>query len=152
HAMWKVAYAPGRLEARGFRDGRPVMTQTVETTGPVVRILLTADRARIAADGEDVAVITAAVVDANGRVVPVANDEITFEISGAGRLLGVGNGDPSSHESDRGPRRRAFNGLCAAIVQSAREAGTLRVRAPAGPLGTGTLEITCESATPRPSA
>src|SRR5678815_5023557 len=152
HAMWKVPYAPGKIEARGFRGGEQVLSRTVETTGPAARILLSADRARIAADGEDVAVITAAVVDAAGRVVPIANGEITFEISGTGRLLGVGNGDPSSHESDRGPKRRAFNGLCAAIVQSARDSGTLRVRATAGALAAGSFEVTCAPATARPSA
>jgi len=152
HAMWKVPYTPGKIEARGFRGGEQVLSQTVETTGPAARILLNADRARIAADGEDVAVIAAVVVDAAGRVVPIANDEITFEISGAGRLLGVGNGDPSSHESDRGPRRRAFNGLCAAIVQSARDSGALRVRATAGALAAGSIEVTCTPAAARPSA
>jgi beta-galactosidase len=141
HVMWKVPYAPGKLEARGLRAGREALVRTHETTGSGVRIVLSADRADIAADGEDVSVITATVVDAAGRMMPTAADEVTFRVSGGGRLLGVGNGDPSSHESDRGPRRRAFNGLCMAIVQSARSAGTLRVEATSGQLGAGSVEI-----------
>ncbi|HET6763374.1 MAG TPA: hypothetical protein VFH27_06870, partial [Longimicrobiaceae bacterium] len=68
------------------------------------------------------------------------------------RLLGVGNGDPSSHESDRGPARRAFNGLCSAIVQSAREPGTLRVEATSPGLASAVVEIVCTPAPLRPRA
>ena len=122
-----------------------------ETTGPAARIVLRPDRARVAADGEDVSVVAAEVVDARGRVVPTADHEITFRLSGTGRLLGVGNGDPSSHESDRGPTRRAFNGFCAVIVQSSKDPGVLRVEATAPGLAAATVEITCAAATARPS-
>ena len=152
HVMWKVPYAPGKLEAHGFKDGREVLTRVNETTGAAARIVVQADRTEIAGDGEDAAVITASVVDAGGHLVPVANNEISFQVTGNGRLLGVGNGDPSSHESDRGPQRRAFNGLCMAIVQASKVAGPLRVVATSGQLAPATLEISCRSATARPSA
>ncbi|HET6762710.1 MAG TPA: beta-galactosidase GalA, partial [Longimicrobiaceae bacterium] len=84
HAMWKVPYTPGRLEARGFRGGQRVLVDVRETTGPAARVLLVPDRSRIAADGEDVSVVAAQVVDARGRVVPTADHEITFRIAGAG--------------------------------------------------------------------
>ncbi|HWJ22760.1 MAG TPA: DUF4982 domain-containing protein, partial [Gemmatimonadaceae bacterium] len=151
HAMWKVPYAPGRIEARGYRGGKQVLADVRETTGPAARIVLRPDRARVAADGEDVSVVAAEVVDARGRVVPTADHEITFRLSGTGRLLGVGNGDPSSHESDRGPTRRAFNGFCAVIVQSSKDPGVLRVEATAPGLAAATVEITCAAATARPS-
>ena len=96
--------------------------------------------------------ITATVVDAAGRTVPDANHEITFAVAGSGRLLGVGNGDPSSHESDRGPKRRAFNGLCAAIVQASKVAGGLRVSAASPQLTAGEIEIACTPADVRRSA
>jgi beta-galactosidase len=152
HAMWQVPYAPGKLEARGSRGGKELLVQVRETTGPAARIVLSADRTAIGADGEDVSVITATVVDAAGRMVPDANHEITFTASGSGRLLGVGNGDPSSHESDRGPRRRAFNGLCAGIVQANKVPGALRVSAVAAGLSAGEIEIACKAADVRPSA
>ena len=152
HAMWKVPFAPGALEARGFRDGKQVLVSRRETTGAPARIVLEADRAAIAGDGEDVACITARVVDARGRTVPTASDEIGFRVGGTGRLLGVGNGDPSSHESDRGPRRRAFNGLCMAIVQASRGAGALRVEAVSGQLAPGRVDVTVRQAAERPSA
>lgn len=144
HVAWKVPFARGRLEARGFRGAAQVLMDARETTGPAARIVLRADRQRMSADGKDVAVITTSIVDREGRVVPTANDAITFSVTDRGRLLGVGNGDPSSHESDLGPSRRAFNGLCMAIAQAGRSAGTLRVQATAPGLEAASLDIGCE--------
>ena len=100
HLSWTVNYAPGTLLARGYRGGREIAVAHVETTGAPAAVRLTPDRARIRADGRDVAVITVDLRDAAGRVVPTANQRVAFEISGPGRIIGVGNGDPSSHEPD----------------------------------------------------
>jgi beta-galactosidase len=152
HLMWKVPYTAGTLEAHGYRGGQVALTVQRETTGPAARVLVAADRPRIAADGEDVAVVEARVVDSAGRIVPVADDEVSFRVSGAGRLIGVGNGDPSSHEADRGSSaRRAFNGLCMAIVQATKQVGEIHVEATAPGLAPGTAVIRCEQATPRPA-
>ena len=97
---WKVKYAPGTLSAKGFTGGKVIAEQKIETTGDAVAIQLTPNRTSINADGEDVSVFTVSATDAQGRAVPVAQDKINFSISGAGKILGVGNGDPSSHEPD----------------------------------------------------
>ena len=98
---WQVKYAPGTLSAKGFDDAGNVIAETkVETTGDPAAVQLTSNRATINADGEDVSVITVSVTDAQGRVVPVAGNKINFAIEGAGKILGVGNGDPSCHEPD----------------------------------------------------
>jgi beta-galactosidase len=97
---WKVPYAPGTLLAKGFKDGKVVIETQVETTGAPAAVHLTPDRATINADGEDISVITIAVTDAQGRVVPIANNAISFTLDGPGRIIGVGNGDPSCHEPD----------------------------------------------------
>ncbi len=89
--------------------------------------MLSADRTQLTADGEDVAAITVRVVDKNGVEVPTADNKINFEIHGPARLLGVGNGDPSSHESEKSPHRRLFNGLAMALVQSDRLGGEIQV-------------------------
>jgi beta-galactosidase len=81
------------------------------------------------ADQRDVAHVTVQILDDKGRVVPTADNEITFEIDGAGSLLGTDNGDPASHEDYKSNRRKAFNGLCLAIVKSNGEAGQIQVRA-----------------------
>jgi beta-galactosidase len=97
---WQVPYAPGTPSAKGYKGGQLVAEAKVETTGAPAAVQLTPDRAAINADGEDVAVITVAVQDDHGRVVPVAGNNIAFELAGPGRIIGVGNGDPSSHEPD----------------------------------------------------
>jgi beta-galactosidase len=99
-AEWKVPYAPGILEARGWRAGSVVATVRTETTGAPARLALTADRSTISADGTDVVVFTVSAHDAQGRAVPTANFLAHFEIQG-GQIIGVGNGDPSCHEADR---------------------------------------------------
>jgi beta-galactosidase len=131
HVAWKVPYAAGTLEARGYAGDRLVLTARRETTGAAAAIQLVPDRNRIVADGRDVAVVEVRVTDASGRTVPTAHDQVTFRLSGAGKLIGVGNGDPSSHEADHADTRSAFNGLCCAIVQADRSAGDIRLDASA---------------------
>ena len=97
---WQVKYAPGVLSAKGFNGGQPVTEARVETTGQPAAVQLAPNRATINADGEDVSVVTVSVTDDHGRVVPVASDKIHFDLTGPGKILGVGNGDPSSHEPD----------------------------------------------------
>ncbi|MDE3151745.1 MAG: DUF4982 domain-containing protein [Gemmatimonadota bacterium] len=151
HLEWNVPYAPGTLEARGFSKGTQVLTTKRETTGAPARLELVPDRAAIDADGEDVAVVEVRVVDAQGRVVPDAGPTVEFAISGMGRLIGLGNGDPSDHDPDKGTLRRAFNGRCAAIVQASKSPGDLHVSASARGLGPATLAIACRPVTPRPA-
>ena len=97
---WKVKYMPGALTAHGFNDGRLVAEAKVETTGEPAAIGLTADRSAIDADGEDISIITVAVVDAQNRTNPLASNLIHFALSGPGKILGVGNGNPTCHEPD----------------------------------------------------
>ncbi|HEV2327212.1 MAG TPA: beta-galactosidase GalA [Verrucomicrobiae bacterium] len=101
HLEWNVNYEPGTLSAEGFDANDSLIAKTKEeTTGEPAQIQLTPDRQRITADGEDVAVFTVSALDAQGRLVPTAHNKINFSVKGAGRILGVGNGDPSSHEPD----------------------------------------------------
>jgi beta-galactosidase len=153
HVAWQVPYAAGVLEARGFRDEETTaaLTDRRETTGPAAGIVLHADRTTIDGDGTDVAVITVSASDSAGRPVPVADNEITFAVSGEGRLLGVGNGDPSSHEPDNGAVRRLFNGWCCAMVQSGGHPGTIGVSASSPGLRSATLSLTASPAAGRPA-
>ncbi len=128
HLEWKVKYAPGKLVAKGLRKGRPIEA-TRETTGTPAAIRLTADRSALAADNADLAVVTVEVVDAQGRVVPVADNKVTFTLTGPAKLIGVGNGDPSSHEPDKASSRSAFNGLAQALVQTTHTAGEITLEA-----------------------
>ena len=155
HVEWKVKYEPGSIEARGSKDGKVILSQKRETTGPAVAIRLTADRQQIDADGEDIAVLKVEALDHEGRLVPTANNHIGFKISGDGALIGVGNGDPNCQESDKQPRRSLFNGLAQVIVQASRRAGEIHIEAVKdgwdGPeLTPAKLVITTKKVEPRP--
>jgi beta-galactosidase len=132
HLAWIVRYAPGIIEARGWQGGRQTLTTRHETTGIAAKLILRSDRATLHADGEDVAMCSVEVQDAQGRTVPVTNNEVTFLVSGSGKLIGVGNGDPTDHDSDKGGSRKAFGGYCMAMVQATQSAGdvTLEVHSP----------------------
>ena len=90
---------------------------------------MTADRNAIDADGEDIAVVSVEVLDKTGRHVPTADRMISFKISGQGRLLGVGNGDPNCQESDKAPRRSLFSGWAQLIVQASKTPGAIMIEA-----------------------
>lgn len=161
HLEWPVKYTPGTLLARGFKGGKEILVTKVETTGQPAAIQLLPHRATLQADGEDVSVITVQVADVQGRVVPTADNLITFELTGPGKIIGVGNGDPSSHEPDQfiaaeqspAPvwQRSLFNGLAQVIVQSQQETGDIKLTARSTGLAERTLVVTVKSPTLRPA-
>jgi beta-galactosidase len=150
HLAWNVKYAPGAIEARGYKDGQQVMTVKRETVGPAAGLALNVDRRRLSADGEDVAMFAVAVQDAQGRSMPIADSQVDFHVTGPGRIIGVGNGDPTCHESDKGTSRKAFSGLCLAVLQSTKEAGSITVEATSPGLAPATLTIAARAVKLRP--
>jgi beta-galactosidase len=152
HLAWDVKYAPGTIEARGFKDGKQVLTAKRETVGPAAKLVLTADRQQIAADGEDVAMFAVEVQDAQGRAVPTADNLVSFGLSGEGKAMGTGNGDPTDHEPDPGSSRKAFNGLAMALVQSSKAAGSITVEATSPGLSSASVTISSKAVKLRPQA
>lgn len=136
YLSWDAVYRPGKVVATGYRKGRKVLVETVETTEKASSIALEADRTEIQADGRDLAVVTVSLKDRKGRFVPDACEWVTLEVNGSARILGVGNGDPAWQEKERPDERDArtfrvktFNGLAQVLVQSdgAPGAATLTV-------------------------
>jgi len=121
HLNWVVPYAPGVLEAIAYKKGKKLTTK-VETTGAAAEVVVTPYKTTMLADGRDVAVINISVQDKQGREVPDADNLIRFTLTGDAKIIGVGNGDPSSHEPDQcEPRqwqRKLFNGKCQVIIQA----------------------------------
>jgi len=132
-AEWTVPYRPGRIEVEAWDGDRIVARAAHETAGPPVALRLTPARVRMRGDGEDAQGVTIDTIDARGRHVPTANLPTRFTVEG-GSIIGVGNGDPNSHEPEKGHARRLFNGLAQIIVQSAAGTGPLRIRAEADSL------------------
>ncbi len=143
HLEWKVKYAPGVIEARGSSGGKVVLTQKRETAGAAARLVVETSKASLRADGQDCVQVNVSVVDAKGLMVPTAGHMLTFTVEGPGKVIGVGNGDPSCHEPDKASQRSAFMGLGAAFVQAGTTAGDVRVRVTAEKLQAG--EITLRS-------
>ena len=148
HLKWEATYQPGRVVATGYKNGRRVLTQVVETTQPAARLVLKTDRSQLAADGRDVAVVTVEVQDAKGRLVPDACPRLTFTLDGNARILGAGNGDPSYLGEDH-PRQQncrefsipAFNGLAQVLIQSSRQPSSVTLSCTADGLKSATLGI-----------
>jgi len=130
HLEWSVPYEPGTLMARGYDASSEIVTvDKVETTGAPTALRLTTDRTRLTADGEDMTVVDVAVVDAQGRVVPTASNAVKFQVTGSGHVVGVGNGNPADHDPDKASARKAYCGLCMAIVGAGTKAGPIRLQA-----------------------
>ena len=115
---------------------------------------LSADRNTINADGEDVAVLRVEALDEKGRLVPTADDLIEFTVSGSGSIIGVGNGDPNCHQSDKGSKRSLFNGLAQVIVQATKTPGQITIAAKTperrAHIASTTLTLTAQTAKLRP--
>jgi beta-galactosidase len=150
HVAWTVKYAPGSIEARGYKGDKVVMTAKRDTTGAAAKLVMSADRKDVSADGEDVAMFAVEVRDSNDRIVPITDNEVTFKVSGDGKLIGVGNGDPTDQAPDKGTSRKAFSGLCMAIIQSTKKAGAITVEASSPGLSPATVTISTKAVTLRP--
>jgi len=141
---WEVMYQPGRLEAHGYNKGEIVTKDIVETTTAPVQLALNSDCNKLKADGCDVAVVRVAIKDTKGRVVPTADNLIKFSIEGPGKIIGTGNGNPSSHEPDKANQRMAFNGYCLVLIQSDGQAGEIRLKASSEKLNGAEVVIKAE--------
>jgi beta-galactosidase len=149
---WDVPYEPGILEAVGMRRGEQVAECVVATTGPPVALELLADRTTMSGDGRDAQPITVRAVDSRGRPVPDANLLAKFELTGPGRIIGLGNGNPNCHEPEQGNSRSLFNGLAQVIIQSKRDAhGEIYLRATADELAEAAIEVAVTPAETEPA-
>jgi len=145
HLTWTVPYQPGTLKAVGRKGGKVILEVEVTTAGEPAAIELSVDRDAIAADRRDVAHFMVKILDAQGRVVPTADNEVAFDIQGEGKLIGVDGGNPVSHEDYKGKSIKAFNGLCLAIVQSTAKPGRIQLTATSPGLKSSTVVVTTKA-------
>ena len=171
HLRWKATYQPGKVVARGYKNGKRILTETIATTGPAYQLKLTTDRQTITADGRDVAVVNIEVQDRKGRFVPDACPVLTFRLTadntssqtriiGGGngdnamtqpRIIGAGNGDPAylgeDHPKDPNCREftiPAFNGRAQVLIQSGNEKGTATLTCSADLLKAASINLDVE--------
>jgi len=129
HLMWQVPFIPGTLKAISRTAGKVKLIKEVKTAGAPTRLVVKADRSAIRADGSDLSFVTVDIVDANGVIVPNADNLVKFQLEGSGSIVGVDNGDPVSHESFKEPQRKAFHGKCLVVIQSGIKPGFIRLTA-----------------------
>jgi beta-galactosidase len=145
---WHVPYAPGKLTAVGYKGGKAVARYTAESAGAPAALRLTSEQPRIAANGEAVAPIEVALVDAKGNIVSNADRLIQFTVSGAGTLAGVANGDPTSHERNVANQRTTYRGLSMALVRASERPGFITLTAQAAGLPVARIVIPTGKAKP----
>jgi beta-galactosidase len=145
HLVWRVPWEPGELKAIGKDPGKDLLEKTVKTAGEPSKLVLSADRNIIYADGSDLSFITVKITDANGIMVPNANNHVQFNIEGTGVIAGVDNGLQTSHEPFKADNRNAFNGLCLVVVQSLEKPGTIKLTASSEGLEGASIDIKVRS-------
>ena len=141
HLEWTVKYAPGNLSATGYNAGVIAASEKIETTGAPASLRLKTDRTTLYADGEDVTPIEVDVLDDQGRIVPTADNLVTFQVTGAGSVAGVGNGNPGDHDPDKAAYRHAFNGKCLVIIGSNEKKGSIHLTATSPGLKSAALSL-----------
>lgn len=129
YLMWRVHYEPGTIKAVATSEGEAPFIKEVKTAGSPAAIVLGADRKVISADAKDLSFITVQIVDKDGNLVPGSDNMVHFSVSGEGFIAGVDNGCQTSHEPFKANYRKAFNGLCLAVLQSSGRKGTITLKA-----------------------
>ncbi|GAA4736229.1 beta-galactosidase GalB [Flavisolibacter ginsenosidimutans] len=141
HVQWRVKYEPGTVKAVSRKAGKIILVKEIKTAGKPAKIELMADRKTLAANGNDLSFITVKVLDAEGNLVPDADNFVKFTIKGPAFIAGVDNGNPTSSESFKAPQRKAFNGLCLAIIQTTGKKGEIVLEARSEGLKTSAVRL-----------
>jgi beta-galactosidase len=141
---WLVPFEPGILKAVGRNEDQIVATDELRTAGEPAQIILSADKNKIADDWDDVSCVTATVADKDGVTVPVADNLISFKISGAGFIAAVDNADNLSHEPLQATERSAFHGRCVAYVKASAAQGEFSLMATAPGLKSAGITIAAD--------
>jgi beta-galactosidase len=144
HVGWRVPYQKGTLKAISYGNGKEILIKEIKTGGDPASIRLTADRQTIAADGKDLSFVEVEALDAEGNVVPTANEFIQFYVEGEGTIVGTDNGDPTDPNSLKKTARKLFNGKALAVIQSSNKAGIVNLKAKSEKLKSTSIEIKTE--------
>ena len=126
---WNVPYQAGNIKVVGYKNGKQVLEKQINTAGKPAKVSLKVDRTEINADGEDLAYVTVRIEDKNGNLCPNATNLVNFSVKGAGELVGVDNGNQISLESFQANHRKAFSGMCLAILKSSKTSGKITLTA-----------------------
>ncbi|MBP6180844.1 sugar-binding domain-containing protein [Flavobacterium sp.] len=132
HISWRVKFESGILKAISRKNGKVVLEAAIHTAGTASKIALVGDKQTIKNDSYDLVYVTVSITDADGNLVPNANDLINFEVSGGGKLVGVDNGYQAGLDSFKANSCKVYNGKCIAIIQSNGNKENIQLKASTG--------------------
>lgn len=147
-AHFVVPFEKGTLCAKGYLDGKVIAEESLVTCGDPAAVVLKPDRKEIRADGCDICFVEISTVDKDGTEVGNSRSRIRVEVSGAGRLVGLDNGDSTDYDSYKGDNRRLFSGKLLAMVQATKQCGEICVKAHSEGLDSAELRITAVECEP----
>lgn len=148
-AMFDVPYAPGTLKAVGMKGDRAVAESVLRTAGKPSRLRLTADRATVQADGQDLSFVTVEAVDAEGRFQPNADHAVEFALSGPGTIAAVGNADGRDSAAYQGTQRKLYQGRALVVIRTSKQDGPIRLNAKAQGLSDALVNIQAKPSSSR---
>lgn len=150
---WQVAYEPGTITAVAYdAEGKEVARQSRHSFGDSKRLLLTADKTVLRADKKDLCFVTIQTLDEEGNPVDNAADYVNVSVRGAGRLLGLDNGDSTDYDPYKGTRRKLFSGRLLAVIGTTHEAGEIEVTVSGEHLQPERLTLTAVSVGAQPGS
>jgi beta-galactosidase len=139
--LWDVTFEKGTLKAVGKNNGKVVVTEELKTAGKPAKIVLTVNKTQINNSWDDVAFVTAKIYDVNGNLCPNADELVQFDITGAGFINAVDNGNVASHEMYKATQRHAYRGACIALVKANQPSGKITIKATAVGLESSSINV-----------
>jgi beta-galactosidase len=139
-----IKYADGKLEAIAYNNGKPIARHKIETTGKAVKLVATPEDNQWKADGTDLMHIRIKAVDSKGRRVPMAQDELNFEVEGDAKIAAVSNGDINSEELNVTSHRRLWNGSALVILRAGKTPSKVTLKTTSGAYKTIITKLTTQ--------
>ena len=139
--VWKVPFAPGTLKAVAKNGGKTVAEDELRTAGKAKKIVLSTETKKLSPGFDEVAIVRARIVDADGITVPRADDLVSLKVSGPGVIAAVDSGDTVSHELFQASERHAFQGESVAFIKASAATGKITLTATAAGLGSGSVSF-----------
>ena len=127
YARWELPFRAGKIQAIGYKNGKKVTEHTLTTAGIAVGMSISANKTTLLANKEDVALLELTIVDENGVPVPDAANEITVEVTGPAKLVGMDNGNQSDVNPFKSNKRKAFEGKLLITIQATATKGPVKI-------------------------
>jgi len=127
YARWDIPYQAGKIQAMGYKNNKKVTEQILRTADNAAEMKITANKTIVSANNEDIVLLEITIVDQKGIPVPDANNEITVEVTGPAKLIGMDNGNQSDVNAFKTKTRKAFEGRLLLTIQATETPGPIKI-------------------------